>query len=88
MRNSCTKGWIAMIDDELIRQQREITGETVHVCENCGRPLRAGFLRRATDDTTADGGGGMRICPDCLDAIGRGTDPVELDEEDDLELVR
>jgi hypothetical protein len=77
-----------MIDEELTWQQRDITGETVHVCEKCGRPMRADLLRQAADDTTDDGGAGMRICPVCLEAIARGVDPVELDEEDDLELVR
>jgi hypothetical protein len=77
-----------MIDEELIWQRREITGETVHVCENCGRPVSAYLLRQAEDDTTDDGGAGMRICPACYEAIASGTAPVELDEEDELELVR
>ncbi|HEX5166025.1 MAG TPA: hypothetical protein VFV93_11560 [Thermomicrobiales bacterium] len=73
-----------MIDEELVWQRREITGETVRVCENCGRPMDIALLRQAADDTTDDGGPGMRICPDCLDAMARGVDPVELDDEDDL----
>jgi hypothetical protein len=73
-----------MIDEELIWQRRDITGETIRVCENCGRPMDASLLRRADDETTADGGAGMRICPDCLNAMARGTDPVELDDDDDL----
>jgi len=76
-----------MIDDELAWQQREITGATVHVCENCGRPVGASLLRQAAEHTTADGGGGMRICADCLDAIKRGMAPLDLDE-DDLESAR
>lgn len=76
-----------MIDEELTWQQREITGESVHVCERCGRPVGANLLRQAADDTTADGGGGMRVCADCLDAIDRGMAPLDLDE-DDLEPAR
>ena len=45
-----------MIDDELTWQRREITGETVHVCESCGRPVSEYLLRQAGDDTTDDGG--------------------------------
>ena len=77
-----------MIDEELVWQRREITGTTVHVCENCGRPVGETLLYLADAETTADGGPGMRICADCREAIGRGTAPVELDEEDDIELVR
>jgi hypothetical protein len=77
-----------MIDEELTWQQREITGETIHVCERCGRPVSDALLRHAADDTTPDGGAGMHICADCLSAIERGVEPVELDDEDDLELAR
>ena len=77
-----------MIDDELTWQRREVTGETVHVCEKCGRPVSEYLMRQAADDTTPDGGAGMRICAACHEAIESGTDPVELDEEDDLELAR
>ena len=77
-----------MIDEELTWQQREITGEKVHVCERCGRPVSASLVRQAADETTADGGAGMRICVDCQNAIERGIDPVELDEDDVPELVR
>ena len=76
-----------MIDEELTWQQREITGTTVHVCENCGRPLTAAIMRQADDDTSDDGGGGMRICADCYEAIERGTAPIELDDDEDLEPV-
>jgi len=71
-----------MIDDELILQQREIAGDAVHLCENCGRPISAALLRHIPDETTADGGVGMRICVACLEAIERGTEPVELEDED------
>lgn len=77
-----------MIDDELVWQRREVTGESAHVCERCGRPMSANLVRQAADETTADGGGGMRVCADCVDAIERGIDPIELDEEDELDLVR
>lgn len=76
-----------MIDDELVLQQRDITGTTVHVCENCGRPVGGSFLWQVADGTAVDGGSGMRICPDCLEAFERGTAPVELDDEDDAEIV-
>lgn len=76
-----------MTDDELVWQRREITGTAVHVCENCGRPVSGSLLRQAADETTPDGGSGMRICADCLEAIERGTAPLELDDEDEVEMV-
>ena len=76
-----------MIDEELTWQQREITGEAAYACENCGRPVSAALLREVPDETTADGGAGMRVCAACLEAIERGTAPVELDVEDEPELV-
>jgi hypothetical protein len=81
------KGRAAMIDEELIWQKREVTGEAVLACENCGRPVSATLLRDVPDETTADGGAGMRICAACLEAIERGTEPVELADDDELEPV-
>ncbi|HYI14430.1 MAG TPA: hypothetical protein VEX37_03495 [Thermomicrobiales bacterium] len=77
-----------MIDEELTWQRREISGETVQVCEKCGRPMSDALLRLSADETSADGGAGMRICPACFEAMASGTAPVELDDEDDLEPVR
>jgi hypothetical protein len=37
---------------------------------------------------TAAGGSGMRVCPDCLQALERGTEPVELADDDEPEFVR
>jgi hypothetical protein len=75
------------MNEELIWQQREITGEAVYACENCGRPVSAALLREIPDETTADGGVGMRVCAACLEAIERGTAPVELDDEDEPETL-
>ncbi len=77
-----------MIDDELAWQRREITGETVHVCEKCGRPMSDYYLRQTADETSADGGAGMRICAACYETIERGIEPLELDEDDDVTAIR
>ena len=84
--NLTTKGWFVMIDEELTWQQREITGTAVRVCERCGRPIDATEMQMVDDETSADGGTGMRICADCMNAIARGADPVDL-ADDDLDPV-
>jgi hypothetical protein len=71
-----------MRDDELGWESREITGTATLACERCGRPVSPMSLRHAEDDASADGGAGMRICADCLDAIERGTEPIELDDDE------
>jgi hypothetical protein len=68
------------MDDELIGQMREITGETFATCDLCGKPTASSTIvvmeRRSSGSPEAE----ARVCPDCLrrleaDELPVGPDP-------------
>ena len=78
-----------MIDNELARQLREVTGETVASCDLCGQPVEepiAVALNRQAATGVADRL--VRVCGSCFERIERGELPVNPnhDPEDDLAI--
>lgn len=72
-----------MTDNELLGQMREITGQTVPVCDLCGRPIQAEFVTDARRYVEPDGA--LRICADCRELHARGNEPLTELFDDDID---
>lgn len=63
-----------MIDEEAVRQWRDVTGETVLICEHCGRAIEPGHAHRIapSDRDTSGAADIVTACDDCWTLIERG----------------
>lgn len=70
------------MDEELVGQLKEISGDTVAVCELCGTPADALTVvvmeRRSSGVPESD----VRVCASCLRQIEAGELPVEPADDD------
>jgi hypothetical protein len=71
------------MDEEQIGQIREISGDTVMVCELCGKPsIEVSVVvieRRSSGAPETE----MRICPSCRRQLEAGELPLDPDELND-----
>jgi hypothetical protein len=69
------------VDEETIRQQREVTGETVVTCDLCGRPVpEAETITLAGRRGLAEPVENIRVCPACRATIAREEVPFAEEE--------
>jgi hypothetical protein len=69
-----------MIDEEIVGQQREITGQSVAICDFCRLPVpRTSLVRVEGASRLAEPVEALHICESCRERIERGEFP--LDEE-------
>jgi hypothetical protein len=70
-------------DEDVAWQQREITGSTLVLCDQCGRPLDGEAFTLAETAPIAEPLDGQRICRDCWEKIGRGEAEADWDDDDE-----
>jgi len=74
-----------MIEDDAVRQWREVAGTSIVTCEHCGGVIAAGQERLITPlDVSSSGAASViTVCPNCWEIIERGQiDPVPAEELD------
>jgi hypothetical protein len=69
-----------MVDDEVVGQVREVTGQTVVSCDFCGQPVpRTSLLRVAGVSALSEPVEALHVCDACRARIKEGEIP--FDEE-------
>jgi hypothetical protein len=74
------------MDEDLLAQRREITGERpIALCEHCGRPLNDGEAKNLREGPLekVDPENRMRLCPTCWEGVERGLVDLTTFEDDD-----
>ena len=72
-----------MVDNEHVRQQREIGGEALRFCDRCGKPINstgAGLIERE-QSTEALVTEEIWLCADCRQEIEKGEVEAEIGSE-------
>ena len=69
-----------MIDDEIVGQRREITGETVATCDFCGLPVpRTSLVQVDGASRLAEPVETLHVCESCRARIERGEVLIDQD---------
>jgi hypothetical protein len=69
------------MDDELIGQLREVTGERISTCELCGRPTVESDIVVLERRSPLEPEEGLRICSVCKRQMEANELPVEVEKD-------
>lgn len=75
-----------MVDDELVRQMRDVAGTEIVTCDVCGRPVVRGAITVvAGKPEVAEPVEELLVCPECFAAMEQGE--VDLTPSPDEETT-
>lgn len=75
------------MDDELVGQRRDVTGERAQTCELCGRPIAQADVVVLERLTSMEPETELRICSACKQQMEANELPVEVEKDPESLLV-
>ena len=75
------------MDEELIGQLREVTGERILTCELCGRPTAEADIVVLERRSPLEPEEGLRICSACKRQMEASELPVEIEKDVEAQAV-
>ena len=73
----------SIVDNEELRQWRDVSGEEIYTCDLCGQPIsHAAQMRLSGKEAMAEPVEQLSLCASCLAAVERDDVPIEEEAGD------